>query len=305
MTPNPPQGKPVAKSRGRSWARSVWSARSLLPLSEPPRLTIAPASWTHSKRFALQECPSFPTSPYLRPHTLARQTGPVPTPAEFTRSIRQQERNRLPAMPAIAGKIRSVNGHDAAVLGLLAHVCRRQIIARRSAWPSERSPRWRGRRVHADITQQIIPGRPLPGVYCLASTPHGLASRLAELLASRVQGVHTGSTRDAQGFFPCASGEHPLCTSCTRPIGASSHAWDDGYTGDWCPTRRSPGSRLGGMKHAASELWEACLKSGQSDAARGVGPLAEENSLAQRCGKKPRCAPNGLGFWMLHSPLRP
>src|ERR1039458_8861564 len=31
---------------GRSWARSVWSARSLLPLSERPRLTIAPASWT-------------------------------------------------------------------------------------------------------------------------------------------------------------------------------------------------------------------------------------------------------------------
>jgi hypothetical protein len=53
-----------------SWARSVWSARSLLPLSGRPRLAKAPASWTHSKRFALQEPPPSPTSPYLRPQTL-------------------------------------------------------------------------------------------------------------------------------------------------------------------------------------------------------------------------------------------
>ena len=39
-------------------------------------------------------------------------------PADFTRSIRQQERNRLPAVPAIDGKIRAVDGHDLAVLRL-------------------------------------------------------------------------------------------------------------------------------------------------------------------------------------------
>src|ERR1035441_8228661 len=35
-------------------ARSVWNAWSLLPLSNHPRLTTAPASWPHSKRFAWQ-----------------------------------------------------------------------------------------------------------------------------------------------------------------------------------------------------------------------------------------------------------
>lgn len=35
-------------------ARSVWSASSLLPLSDHPRLTTAPARWTHSTRFAWQ-----------------------------------------------------------------------------------------------------------------------------------------------------------------------------------------------------------------------------------------------------------
>src|ERR1035437_2833744 len=35
-------------------ARSVWSAWSLPPLLKHPRPTTAPASWTHSKRFAWQ-----------------------------------------------------------------------------------------------------------------------------------------------------------------------------------------------------------------------------------------------------------
>ena len=34
--------------------RSVWNARSLPPLSSDPCLATAPASWTHSKRFAVQ-----------------------------------------------------------------------------------------------------------------------------------------------------------------------------------------------------------------------------------------------------------
>ena len=41
------------RSRNRT-ARSVWSAWSLLPLSGRPCVTTAPASWTHSKRFAWQ-----------------------------------------------------------------------------------------------------------------------------------------------------------------------------------------------------------------------------------------------------------
>ena len=47
----------IAVQRGQCrnrTARSVWSARSLLPLSNHPCLTTAPASWTHSKRFARQ-----------------------------------------------------------------------------------------------------------------------------------------------------------------------------------------------------------------------------------------------------------
>jgi hypothetical protein len=45
-----------------------------------------------------------------------------PRPADFTRSIRQQERNRLPAVPAIDGKIRAVDGHYFAVPRLFAHI---------------------------------------------------------------------------------------------------------------------------------------------------------------------------------------
>jgi hypothetical protein len=41
------------QSRNRT-ARSVWNAWSLLPLSNRPHLTTAPASWTHSIRFARQ-----------------------------------------------------------------------------------------------------------------------------------------------------------------------------------------------------------------------------------------------------------
>ena len=55
---------------GRSRARSVWSARSLLPLSARSRLAIAPASWTHSKRFAIPHCPSSLTPAYFGRHTL-------------------------------------------------------------------------------------------------------------------------------------------------------------------------------------------------------------------------------------------
>ena len=52
---SPPEAAVSAarQSRNRT-ARSVWSAWSLLPLSNHPRLTTAPASWTHSKRFAWQ-----------------------------------------------------------------------------------------------------------------------------------------------------------------------------------------------------------------------------------------------------------
>ncbi len=35
-----------------------------------------------------------------------------------------------------------------------------------------------------------------------------------------------------------------------------------------------------------------CLKNGQTDAVKGVGRLAAEGSLARRCGKKLRCAPD-------------
>src|ERR1039458_7888397 len=42
----------IVRQNGIRAARSVWSAWSLLPLSNRPRLTIVPASSTHSKRFA-------------------------------------------------------------------------------------------------------------------------------------------------------------------------------------------------------------------------------------------------------------
>src|ERR1039458_1808009 len=48
-------------SRNRT-ARSVWSARSLLPLSGTRHRSKAPASWTHSKRFARQFIPKNPYS---------------------------------------------------------------------------------------------------------------------------------------------------------------------------------------------------------------------------------------------------
>jgi hypothetical protein len=62
---------------GRARARSVWSAWSLLPLSARPRLTIAPASWTHSKRGALPQCPPSFTSVWLVLQTLRQEILPA------------------------------------------------------------------------------------------------------------------------------------------------------------------------------------------------------------------------------------
>src|ERR1035441_9147964 len=59
-------------------ARSVWSAWSLLPLSDHLRLTTAPASWTHSKRFAWQFIYKNPCSLQAIP-TIALRIRPDPT----------------------------------------------------------------------------------------------------------------------------------------------------------------------------------------------------------------------------------
>jgi hypothetical protein len=48
------QRKGTARQSRNRTARSVWSAWSLLPLSNHPCLATAPASWTHSRRFAWQ-----------------------------------------------------------------------------------------------------------------------------------------------------------------------------------------------------------------------------------------------------------
>ena len=56
------------QSRGRT-ARSVWSARSLLPLSTHPLLSKAPASWSHSIRFAQRVARGVPTHLPLRRHS--------------------------------------------------------------------------------------------------------------------------------------------------------------------------------------------------------------------------------------------
>jgi hypothetical protein len=53
-------------------ARSIWSARSLLPLSTHPRLSKAPASWSHSKRFAEQVARDAPTRLPCRSHSELR-----------------------------------------------------------------------------------------------------------------------------------------------------------------------------------------------------------------------------------------
>src|ERR1039458_8621700 len=59
-------------------ARSVWSAWSLLPLSDHHRLTTAPASWTHSKRFAWQFIHQNPCSLRAIP-TIGLRIRPDPT----------------------------------------------------------------------------------------------------------------------------------------------------------------------------------------------------------------------------------
>ena len=58
-------------------ARSVWSARSLLPLSGTRHRSKAPASWTHSKRFARQFVVKNP-----------RSLGAIPTDAVRRASLR-------------------------------------------------------------------------------------------------------------------------------------------------------------------------------------------------------------------------
>jgi hypothetical protein len=52
LTQSIPEGA-ARQSRNRT-TRSVWSAWSLLPLSNLPYLMTVPASWRHSKRFAQQ-----------------------------------------------------------------------------------------------------------------------------------------------------------------------------------------------------------------------------------------------------------
>src|ERR1035438_6574639 len=51
---NPRDTLGAARRNHNRTARSVWSAWSLLPLSNHLRVTTAPASWTHSMRFAWQ-----------------------------------------------------------------------------------------------------------------------------------------------------------------------------------------------------------------------------------------------------------
>src|ERR1035441_4398292 len=68
----------VAQQCRNRTARSVWSAWSLLPLSDHPRLTTAPASWTHSKRFAWQFIHKNPCSLQAIP-TIALRIRPDPT----------------------------------------------------------------------------------------------------------------------------------------------------------------------------------------------------------------------------------
>jgi len=108
----------------------------------------------------------------------------------------------------------------------------------------------------------------------------------------RVQGVLTGCTPDAQGVFPCASGEHPLYTPCTRRLGVSGHALVGvGMPGiDVYRSFRPVVCCEGWNVPPASRTRGMCLKSGQPDAVMGVGLLVAEGSLARRCGKKLRCA---------------
>src|ERR1035437_2742311 len=68
-------------------ARSVWSAWSLVPLSDHPCLTTAPASWTHSKRFAEQAPPRLELQPPPPIHVpscrLSSASSPLKIAADF------------------------------------------------------------------------------------------------------------------------------------------------------------------------------------------------------------------------------
>ncbi len=122
---------------------------------------------------------------------------------------------------------------------------------------------------------------------------HRLEPRYFSGTPRRVQGVLTGCTPDAQGVFPCASGEHPLYTPCTRRLGVSGHALVRvGMPGiDVYRSVRPVVCYEGWNVRLANRTGVMCLKNGQPDAVMGVGLLAAEGSLARLCGKKLRCAP--------------
>ncbi len=139
-------------------------------------------------------------------------------------------------------------------------------------------------------------GRAGAGDYCartsLASAGlHRLEPGYFSGTPHRVQGVLTGCTPDAQGVFPCASGEHPLYTPCTRRLGVSCHALVGvGMPGiDVYRSFRPVVCCEGWNVRLANRTGVMCLKNGQPDAVMGVGLLAAEGFLARRCGKL-RCA---------------